>query len=76
MTCMVRNFVMVRLTGNQKIKSSARRSYNKATAIYVPDGTDEDFEKDALATDEIPCFTPSSLFSLIGYLKWNRSIFS
>jgi len=70
------HFVMVRLTGNQKIKSSARRSYNKATAIYVPDGTDENFEKDALATDEIPRFTPSSLFSLIGYLKWNRSIFS
>lgn len=70
------HFVMVRLTGNQKIKSSARRSYNKATALYVADGTDESFEKDALATDEIPRFTPSSLFSLIGYLKWNRSIFS
>jgi molybdopterin-guanine dinucleotide biosynthesis protein len=70
------HFVMVRLTANQKIKSSARRSYNKATAVYVADGTDESLERDALATDEIPRFTPSSLFSLIGYLKWNRSIFS
>jgi molybdopterin-guanine dinucleotide biosynthesis protein len=70
------HFVMVRLHEDRKIKSSARRSYKKATAIYVPDGADEDFEKDALATDEIPRFTPSSLFSLIGYLKWNRSIFS
>ncbi len=70
------HFVMVRLHDNRKIKSSARRSYNKATAIYVPDGTDENFEKDALATDEIPRFTPSSFFSLIAHLKWNRSIFS
>ena len=70
------HFVMVRLTADKKIKSSARRSYKKATAIYVPDGSEEDFEKDSLATDEIPRFTPSSLFSLIGYLKWNQSIFS
>jgi hypothetical protein len=67
---------MVRLTADKKIKSSARRCYKKATAIYVPDGSEDEFEKDALATDEIPRFTPSSLFSLIGYLKWNRSIFS
>jgi len=70
------HFVMVRLTADKKIKSSARRSYKKATAIYVPDGSEDEFEKDALATDEIPRFTPSSLFSLIGYLKWNQSIFS
>ena len=70
------HFVMVRLAANQKIKSSARRSYKKATALYVADGSDEVIETDALATDEIPRFTPSSLFSLIGYLKWNRSIFS
>ena len=70
------HFVMVRLAGEQKIKSSARRSYKKATALYVADGADEVIETDALATDEIPRFTPSSLFSLIGYLKWNRSIFS
>src|SRR5690349_17759860 len=72
----IHHFVMVRLAGNQKIKSSARRSYKKATALYVADGSDESIETDALATDEIPRFTPSSLFSLIGYLKWNRSIFS
>jgi len=68
------HFVMVRLSGNRKIKSSARRSYKKATAIYVPDGTEENFETDALATDEIPRFTPSSMFSLVDYLKWNQSI--
>ena len=70
------HFVMVRLAAEQKIKSSARRSYKKATALYVADGTDEKIETDALATDGIPRFTPSSLYSLIGYLKWNRSIFS
>jgi len=70
------HFVMVRLAANQKIKSSARRSYKKATALYVADGADEQIETDALATEEIPRFTPSSLFSLIGFLKWNRSIFS
>ena len=70
------HFVMVRLSGNRKIKSSARRSYKKATAIYVPDGTEENFETDALATDEIPRFTPSSMFSLVDYLKWNQSISS
>lgn len=63
------HFVMVRLAGEQKIKSSARRSYKKATALYIADGTDEKIETDALATDEIPRFTPSSLFSLIGYLN-------
>lgn len=70
------HFVMVRLAASQKIKRTARRSYKKATAIYVADGSDETVETDALATDEIPRFTPSSLFSLIGYLKWNRSIYS
>ena len=67
------HLVMVRLHDELKIKSSARRSYKKATAIYVSDGTDEEFEKDVLATDEIPRFTPSSLFSLVAHLKWNRS---
>ena len=67
------HFVMVRFTGERKIKTSARRSFKKATAIYVADGTDENCETDALATDAIPRFTPSSLFSLIDYLKWNRS---
>ena len=63
------HFVMVRLAGKQKIKSSARRSYKKATAIYVPDGTDEKIETDAFANDEIPRFTPTSLFSLIAHLN-------
>ena len=66
-------FVMVRLAATPKIKSSARRVLNGATAIYVADGTDETLETDALATDAVPRFTPATLFSLIGYLKWNRS---
>ena len=70
------HFVMVRLTSDRKIKSSARRSFKKATAIYVADGAEETFETDSIATDEIPRFTPSSLFSLVAYLKWNQSIFS
>ncbi len=34
-------FVMVRQAGNEKIKSSARRALNKATAIYVSDSANE-----------------------------------
>jgi len=66
------HFVMVRLAATPKIKSTARRIMNGATAIYVADGTDENVETDALATD-VPRFTPATLFSLIGYLKWNQS---
>ena len=67
------HFVMVRLAAKAKIKSTARRIMNEATAIYVADGTDENVETDALATDAVPRFTPATLFSLIGYLKWNQS---
>jgi molybdopterin-guanine dinucleotide biosynthesis protein len=66
-------FVMVRLAATPKIKSSARRVLNEATAIYVADGTAETLETDAMATDAVPRFTPATLISLIGYLKWNRS---
>jgi molybdopterin-guanine dinucleotide biosynthesis protein len=68
------HFVMVRQTGSDKIKSSARRLINKATAIYVSDTMDDPDDLQLLALESIPLFTPSSLFSLIGYLKWNRSI--
>ena len=68
------HFVMVRQSNSDKIKSSARRMLNKATAIYVSDTTDEPDGLQPLAVESIPLFTPSSMFSLIGYLKWNRSI--
>jgi hypothetical protein len=68
------HFVMVRLLGNDKIKSSARRLMNKATAVYISDGSEENVNPDN-SPDSIPLFTPASFFSLIGYLKWNRSIF-
>ena len=64
------HFVMVRQAGNPKIKSSAKRLITKASAIYV---SDEPADLQPLAVESIPLFTPSSMFSLIGYLKWNRS---
>ena len=70
------HFIMVRQAGNSKIKSSARRMIGKATAIYVSDTTDESDDVKNIAAESIPLFTPSSMFSLIGYLKWNRLILS
>ena len=70
------HFIMVRQSNNSKIKSSARRMIGKATAIYVSDTTDEPDDLKTVAVESIPLFTPSSMFSLIGYLKWNRSILS
>jgi len=68
------HFVMVRLFSSNKIKSSARRMMKKATAIYVSDATDETINRDAFSLESIPLFTPSDLFSLVGFLKWNRSM--
>jgi molybdopterin-guanine dinucleotide biosynthesis protein len=71
------HFVMVRQASSSKIKSSAKRLINKATAVYVSDSADGSDElSKAIGVDSIPIFTPSSMFSLIGYLKWNRSILS
>lgn len=67
------HFVMVRQASTDKIKSSARRLISKATAIYVSDAADEPDDLKNIAVESIPLFTPSSMFSLIGYLKWNRS---
>lgn len=67
------HFVMCRQAGNSKIKSSAKRLISKASAIYVSDTTDEPDGLQSLAVESIPLFTPASMFSLIGYLKWNRS---
>jgi hypothetical protein len=65
------HFVMVRQAGNPKIKSSAKRLMNKASAIYVSDEPDD---LPSLAVESIPLFTPSNMLSLISYLKWNQSI--
>ena len=55
------HFVMVRQAGNDKIKRTARRALNKATAIYISDAA-------ALSPIvSIPCFT--DLPPLIDYLK-------
>ena len=70
------HFVMVSQSSTDKIKSSARRMINKATAIYVSDTTDEPDDLKHFAIESIPLFTPSSMFSLVGYLKCNRSILS
>ncbi|HEV8426679.1 MAG TPA: hypothetical protein VGQ41_02120 [Pyrinomonadaceae bacterium] len=68
------HFVMVRRADNDKMKTSARRTINRVTAIYVSDLAGEvDNKNDYLPTAETPLFTPSSLFSLVSYLKWNRS---
>src|SRR5215813_8978708 len=53
------HFVMVRQAANEKIKSSARRLMNKATAIYV---SDAGAETTSLSAGSIPHFTPSDLF--------------
>jgi molybdopterin-guanine dinucleotide biosynthesis protein len=71
------HFVMVRRSDNDKIKSTARQSISRTTAIYVSDITDENVDLQPFTPHEsIVPFSPSSLFSLIGYLKWNRSIVS
>ena len=68
------HFVMVRRAGDDKMKTSARRTISKVSAIYVSDLTgDVENEMQYLPTAETPLFTPSNLFSLVGYLKWNRS---
>jgi hypothetical protein len=67
------HFVMCRQAGNSKIKSSAKRLISKASAIYVSDTTDESGDLQPLAVESIPLFTPSNMFSLIDYLKWNQS---
>jgi len=59
------SFVMVRLTANDKIKSSARRLVNKATAIYVSDATDEA----SSSQESIRVFSQSNLPELIDRLK-------
>ena len=67
------HFVMVRRADDDKMKTSARRTINKVTAVYVSDLTgDVENETQYLPTAETPLFTPSNLFSLVGYLKWNR----
>ncbi len=71
------HFVMVRRSDKDKIKSTARQSISRTTAIYVSDITDENVNLQPYTPHEsIVPFSPSNLFSLIGYLKWNRSIVS
>ena len=68
------HFIMVRRADDDKMKTSARRTIERATGIYVSDLDGEvENEMKYLPTAETPLFTPSSLFSLVGYLKWNRS---
>ena len=68
------HFVMVRRANDDKMKTSARRTIGKVTAVYVSDlPGDVENEMKYLPTAETPLFTPSNLFSLVGYLKWNRS---
>ena len=61
-------FVMVRQAGNDKIKSSARRALDKATAIYVADSTGENLS--TLIDDLRTCLTGCQ--DLAG-LTWNHS---
>ena len=68
------HFVMVRRADDDKMKTSARRNIGNVTAIYVSDlGGEVENENAYRPTAETPLFTPSNLFSLVGYLKWNRS---
>ncbi len=68
------HFVMVRRADDDKMKTSARRTIGNVTAIYVSDLNGEiENEMQYLPTAETPLFTPARLFSLVDYLKWNRS---
>jgi molybdopterin-guanine dinucleotide biosynthesis protein len=64
------HFVMVRRADDDKMKTSARRTIDKVTAVYV---SDVESEMKSLPTTKTPLFTPSTLFSLVDYLKWNQS---
>jgi molybdopterin-guanine dinucleotide biosynthesis protein len=57
------HFVMVRRADDDKMKTSARRTINKATAIYVSD------TEISLPQETIPLFTHSGLPDLIDYLR-------
>ncbi len=63
------HFVMVRQASNSKIKSSAKRLINKATAIYVSDVTDSS----SAADGTIPVFRRSDLSALIDHLRMNSN---
>lgn len=60
-------FVMVRNAGSDKIKSSARRALDKATAIYIPDSTID------ISRQANPQFTTSNLPALIDHLRSSLS---
>jgi molybdopterin-guanine dinucleotide biosynthesis protein len=59
------HFVMVRQAGSDKIKSSARRLINKATAIYVSDINNEI----TIANETIPIFDQLNVPVLVDYLR-------
>ena len=56
-------FVMVRRADSNKIKSSARRALEKATAIYISD------DHATTAPNEIPVFSPSNQQALVEHLR-------
>src|SRR3954447_10495456 len=58
------HFIMCRQATNSKIKSSAKRLLNKATAIYVSDIT-----VDFPTSETIPVFMRSDLSALIDHLR-------
>ena len=57
------HFVMVRRAGDDKMKTSARRTISKVSAIYVSD------TEISLPQETIPVFTHSGLPDLIDYLR-------
>jgi len=63
-------FVMVRQAGNGKMKTSARRALDKATAIYVSDSNDVL----SLNGRSIPLFTQADLPSLIEHLQTSLEV--
>jgi len=63
------HFVMVRQSGNEKIKSSARRALSKATAIYISDA-----EASFTPSGSLPFFTASNLPALIEHLLGVRRL--
>lgn len=60
-------FVMVRRVNDDKIKSSARRALDKATAIYISDAMSD------MPEQTVPQFTQSGLPALIDHLRTRLS---
>src|ERR1700741_2894985 len=66
------HFVMVRRADNDKMKTSARRTIDRVTAIYVSDIETVDINRTDVARQIVPLFNSSNLSGLIDHLRTQR----